>query len=305
MIFDEDADTAKAYWQQYLQGPEPLVSGPDLPYRLTPGGTAPAERLSVPLDQALLARLATSGQPLDVLMQAAWWILLARISGRETFLAGWRHDARQDYDFFSHSLGLFEKTLPLAIRIDPASTLRGLVASVAAQLDQHRTWQEYWTPLSFPQQARPAISFGRRRVSAPREVAGLVWAGSDLPAGVPEFELALQLEVAANGESQGVSLDFNPACYTPQAVEILLAQYRQLLHSIADNPQETVARLNLLDAAEKAGCWRSIRHRKRWMHRCCCRSVSPVGRIRRRRRWPWPMRARPSATPSLKPAPRS
>jgi amino acid adenylation domain-containing protein len=252
VIFDEDADTAKAYWQQYLQGPEPLVSGPDLPYRLTPGGTAPAERLSVPLDQALLARLATSGQPLDVLMQAAWWVLLARISGRETFLAGWRHDARQDYDFFSRSLGLFEKTLPLAIRIDPASTLRDLVASVAAQLDQHRTWQEYWTPLSFPQQARPAISFGRRRVSAPREVAGLVWAGSDLPAGVPEFELALQLEVAANGECQGVSLDFNPACYTPQAVEILLAQYRQLLHSIADNPQETVARLNLLDAAEKS-----------------------------------------------------
>ena len=251
VILDEDADVAKAYWQQHVQATEPVLGGPDLPYRLTGGGTAPAERLSVPLDQALLTRLQASGLALDVVMQTAWWVLLARISGRETFLAGWRHDARQDYEFFEHSLGLFEKTLPLAIRIDPASTFGDLAASLAAQLDQHRTWQEYWAPVAFPQQARPAIGFGCRRVSAPREVAGLVWAGSDLPAGLPSFELALQLDIGAAGEPQGVSLDFNPACYCAQAVESLLAQYRQLLHGIADNPQAVIGRLNLLDAAEK------------------------------------------------------
>ena len=252
VIFDEDADAAKAYWQQHVQAPEPVLGGPDLPYRLTSGGTAPAERLSMPLEQALLTRLQTSGLALDVIMQTAWWVLLARISGRETFLAGWRHDARHDYEFFQHSLGLFEKTLPLAIRIDPARTFGDLAASLAAQLDQHRTWQEYWAPVAFPQQARPAIGFGCRRVSAPREVAGLVWVGSDLPAGIPEFELALQLDIGGTGEPQGVSLDFNPACYTAQAVESLLAQYRQLLHGIADNPQAIIGRLNLLDAAEKS-----------------------------------------------------
>lgn len=251
VIFDEDADAAKAYWQQHVQFTEPVLGGPDLPYRLTGGGTAPAERLSVPLDQALLTRLQASGLALDVVMQTAWWVLLARISGRETFLAGWRHDARQDYEFFEHSLGLFEKTLPLAIRIDPASTFGDLAASLATQLDQHRTWQEYWAPVAFPQQARPAIGFGCRRVSAPREVAGLIWAGSDLPAGLPSFELAMQLDIGAAGEPQGVSLDFNPACYCAQAVESLLAQYRQLLHGIADNPQAVIGRLNLLDAAEK------------------------------------------------------
>lgn len=252
VIFDEDAETAKAYWQQALQGPAPLVHGPDLPYRLTCAEDLPAERLSVPLDQSLLARLRTQGQPLDVLMQTAWWVLLARISGRDAFLGGWRHNAREDYEFFSHSLGLFEKTLPLAIRIDPASSFRDLMSTLAAQLDQHRTWQEYLAPLSFPQQARPAIGFGRRRVWAPVEVAGMVWAGSDLPARVPAFELALQLDIAAAGEPQGVSLEFNPACYTAQAVETLLGQYRQLLQSIADTPDETIARLNLLDADEKS-----------------------------------------------------
>ena len=252
VIFDEDADTAKAYWQQYLQGHEGLLSGPDLPYRLTCAEVLPAERLSVPLDQSLLARLRTAGLPLDVLMHAAWWVLLARISGRESFLAGWRHDARLDYEFFSHSLGLFEKTLPLAIRIDPASTFRELVTTLAAQLDQHRTWQEYWTPLSFPQQAAPAVGFGNRLVSEPREVAGMVWVGSDLPARLPEFELALQLEIAASGEPQGLSLDFNPARYTAPAVETLLGQLRELLHSIADKPDETLARLNLLGADEKS-----------------------------------------------------
>ncbi|WP_439862471.1 non-ribosomal peptide synthetase [Pseudomonas antarctica] len=252
VIFDEDAETAKAYWQQYLQASEPLVNGPDLPYRLASSDVAPAERLSVPLDQTLLARLRTQGQPLDVLMQAAWWVLLARISGRESFLGGWRHDARQDYEFFSHSLGLFEKTLPLAIHIDPASTFRDLVGTLAAQLDQHRTWQEYWSPLAFPQQAAPAIGFSRRQVSAPHAVAGLVWAGSDLPPRAPAFEFALQLDMADTGEPQAVSLDFNPACYSAHAAETLLGQYRQLLRSIADTPDETVARLNLLDADEKS-----------------------------------------------------
>ncbi|WP_395607830.1 amino acid adenylation domain-containing protein [Pseudomonas sp. B22129] len=252
VIFDEDADTAKAYWQQYLQGPEPQVAGPDLPYRLASTEVMPAQRLSVPLDQSLLARLRTQGQPLEVLMQAAWWVLLARISGRESFLAGWRHDARQDYEFFSNSLGLFEKTLPLALRIDPASPFRDLLNTLAAQLDQHCTWQEYLAPLSFPQQAKPAIGFGRRQVTAPQAAAGLVWTGSDLPARAPEFELALQLDVTVAGEPQGVSLDFNPAHYTPQAIETLLGQYRQLLHSIADKPDETIARLNLLDADEKS-----------------------------------------------------
>ncbi|NER61870.1 non-ribosomal peptide synthetase, partial [Pseudomonas sp. MAFF212428] len=118
VLFDEDAATAKAYWQAYLPASETSVA-PYLPYRRAQALDGPALTLEAALDAPLQAQLAALAQRLEVtldsVLQAAWWALLARISGREQFVAGWRHDGRKDYAFFEHSIGVFEKTLPLAL----------------------------------------------------------------------------------------------------------------------------------------------------------------------------------------------
>src|SRR5690606_28861098 len=94
VVLDEDAGTAKSYWQAQLNSPE--TAAPDLPERRR--GTVartPIKSLETAIDSELLSRLdtlaVTQARSLQSLLQAAWWLLLGRISGREAFVGTWRH----------------------------------------------------------------------------------------------------------------------------------------------------------------------------------------------------------------------
>lgn len=117
VVLDEDAATARTYWQQHLQGLQADIATPWLAARSTVSGTANAQ-VSLSLEPArrdALQRLADQlGQPLATLLQGAWWVLLGRLSGLEQALVGVRHDSRGDYEYFANAIGVFEK--PAALR---------------------------------------------------------------------------------------------------------------------------------------------------------------------------------------------
>ncbi|MDZ5604324.1 amino acid adenylation domain-containing protein [Pseudomonas sp. RP23018S] len=201
---------------------------------------------SATLRQAVQALAARSGVSPDTVLQAAWWLLLARISGRSSFIAGWRHDSRADYDFFAHSLGVFEKTLPLHLVFDPQASFDTCLSQLSGVLEQHRTWQEY-CPAS-TDATRPRCGFAARRLPA---LEASAWSAQMTPCLAPGLELQLQVSVAAEPATQPLSLVFDRRHYSRVAMGVLLEQYQVLLGNLVATPAAPVADCAVLGDAER------------------------------------------------------
>ena len=252
VVLDEDADTAKAYWQACL--PSTGVLAPELPVRYadTAPGKAGGQTLTAALDPRVLERLsqlaAQHNTPVTTLLQAAWWVLLARVSGREGFVAGLRHHARQDYEFFAPTVGLLERTLPLNLNLAPTASFTRVLAELTGVLETHGTWQEY-APLDA---GLPLThGFGVRQQPAARTVGACTWSGAYSADLQPLFELALNVDMEEGGAVSGLSLDYAAAVYSQAAMQTLLAQYQVLLGSLLEQPDAAIATLSLLGEAER------------------------------------------------------
>ncbi len=257
VLFDEDADTAGAYWQAHVQIDGAVPSAPDLPYRSAGlrGALSQRERITTSVDAGLLSRLhglaQQRGATLATLLQAGWWALLGRISGRETFSAGWRHDARQDYEFFANSVGLFEKTLPLSLKVDTAQSFSAWLGELEQVVGQHVTWQEYWSTQAFPELANPAYGVAFTTVPSARQSGGLTLRGETTPAGHSSFELMLSIELGEAGQPTALNLDYSPRHYGEQAVQGLLEQYQVLLGSLLADIDRPIGQLSLMSEAQR------------------------------------------------------
>ncbi|WP_434559880.1 non-ribosomal peptide synthetase [Pseudomonas sp. R1-6] len=253
VVLDEDAATARTYWQQHLQGLQAQIDTPWLAARRAGSGTADA-RVSLelePVRRDALQRLADElGQPLETLLQGAWWVLLGRLSGSDQALVGVRRDSRSDYDYFASAIGVFEKTLPLCVPLPPNAPFSEWLVQLAAGLEAHRTWQEYWVPELAPYAAYPAYGFAIGRASFVHSDAGLKWQES-LPVRTDPLELLLQVRLEDAQQLAAIDLQYADARYSKATASTVLEQYDVLLASILADAQTPLAQLNLLGRSEE------------------------------------------------------
>lgn len=257
VVLDEDAATARTYWQQHLQGVQLDIATPWLAARSASSGTGAADtRISLTLEPAqseALQRLAEQlGQPLAMVLQGAWWILLGRLSGREQALVGVHHDSRGDYEYFANAVGVFEKTLPLCVSLPATVSFSAWLEELAARLEEHRTWQEYWTAELTPEAACPAYGFTVGQASRTRNSGGLNWAALEsVPVPADTFELLLQVQLNGAQQLAAVNLHYASSRYSPVSVSAVLEQYGVLLASLLAAPHTALAQLSLLSRAEE------------------------------------------------------
>ncbi|MCW1245826.1 amino acid adenylation domain-containing protein [Pseudomonas sp. SAICEU22] len=253
VVLDEDAATARTYWQQHLQGLQAQIDTPWLAARRAGSGTADA-RVSLALEPTrrdALQRLADElGQPLTTLLQGAWWLLLGRLSGSDQALVGVRHDSRGDYDYFAGAIGVFVKTLPLCVPLPATAPFSEWLGELATRLEAHRTWQEYWTPELAPDAANPAYGFAVARASFVHSDGGLKWTGSSLVQTDP-LELLLTVQLDDTQQLAAIGLHYADARYSQAAASAVLEQYDVLLAAIAADAQTPLAQLNLLGRSEE------------------------------------------------------
>lgn len=249
MAADEDAAEGRRYWQDHLGPSAPPAL--HLPYRRRDAGTGARANREVAIDTVVAQRLADlavgRGIGLDAVLQAAWWALLARISGRAELVVGWQHDCRRDYDAFAETVGPFDKVLPLRLTADPAEPFSAFLDRLAPMLDSHRGWQEH------------------RAVEAPGRSDHLVagfritsYAAADgawrlVSADVPQpFELALQAGLAEDGSLRAVALHWDSGRYDDVAMATLLEQVVTLLAELPDQLDTPLGTLSPVGAAERA-----------------------------------------------------
>ncbi|VVM80476.1 non-ribosomal peptide synthetase [Pseudomonas fluorescens] len=255
VVLDEDAVTARSYWQQHLQGVQADIATPWLAARSASLEASAADsRVSLNLQSAqrdaLQALAEQLGQPVATLLQGAWWVLLGRLSGLDQALVGLRHDSRADYEYFANAVGVFEKTLPLSLELPGSARFSDWLGQLAARLEEHRTWQEYWTPELAPDAAHPAYGFSLGQIGVAASSGGLRWNAADAVQVQPDaFELLLQVQLDDNQRLAGVGLQYAASRYSPAAANAVLEQFGVLLSAIVDAPHTVLAQLNLLSRA--------------------------------------------------------
>ncbi|MES2249455.1 MAG: amino acid adenylation domain-containing protein [Pseudomonadota bacterium] len=245
---EEDAVKGRAYWAGYLAGGEALAA-PRLASRQG-DVAAPARRVvERTLDAALLSRLEalarSHGVQVSELLQAAWWTLLARLTGFARFTGGWQHDCRLDYEVMQGAIGVYEKVLPLRVEIGAEEPFADWLARFAAQARTHVEAQEYGVLDAAADAAHLAVGFALR---TPDDLPAS-WQVTQRPGPLPCFELALEVEWSA--QRAVFALHANEGRYAEPALERLLQQLFVLLQAVADSPATPVQDLTLIDADER------------------------------------------------------
>ncbi|MFJ5812233.1 amino acid adenylation domain-containing protein, partial [Streptomyces sp. NPDC093093] len=134
-IAGQDRDVAEASWRRVLDGlDEPTLVAP----AGRDGSPATPDRVTVDVPAALTARLTdltrSAGVTLNTLFQAAWAIVVGRLTGREDVVFGGTVSGRPpQVPGIESMVGLFINTLPVRVTLDPAETLGALLERLQTQ----------------------------------------------------------------------------------------------------------------------------------------------------------------------------
>ncbi|NAO96317.1 MULTISPECIES: non-ribosomal peptide synthetase [unclassified Halomonas] len=251
---DDDAEEGREYWQNHQQHAEqagvcrlPTMQANRHDVRVE------HEYVACPLEPDLVARIDSLADELqvsaEVVLQAAWWALLARISSNECVLGGWQHDCRQDYEVMQGAFGLFDKVLPVLVEGVADSDFSSWITRLAEQLEAHTQAQEYWSIDALPDKRHLVAGFAFSEGVSELNTAGLQWHLRALPGPSAEFELALHIDRSESGAVAMLYTD--PSCYSRAASECLLGQYQTLLQAGLADPAQKLFSVPLISPEQQ------------------------------------------------------
>ncbi|MGW2256238.1 condensation domain-containing protein, partial [Kitasatospora sp. NPDC001660] len=263
-IAGQDRAAAEAAWRQVLDGLEEptLLAAPDpsrapvLPVRT---------RLELPEERtAALARFARErGVTVNTVVQAAWAMVVGRLTGRDDVVFGGTVSGRPPQVAGVESMvGLFINTLPVRVALDPAERFGALLERLQDQ--QAGLMDHQYLPLADLQRIAGLGELFDTLVvfeNYPLDADGLRTAAGGLGiVGGDNHESThypLSLTVSL-GRSLGLDLAHRPDLLDQDRVNALAATFVRLLGEAAALAEEPVGRLRLGEPAGEAlilGAW--------------------------------------------------
>uniref|UniRef100_UPI00068B255B non-ribosomal peptide synthetase n=1 Tax=Lysobacter antibioticus TaxID=84531 RepID=UPI00068B255B len=274
-----DRNAAQQAWRAYLDGVDEAT-------RVAGGAHAEAgtQVLARSLPEALSCQLSHQarrlGLTLNTLTQAVWALLLSRITGRDDVVFGTTVSGRPpDLAGVERMVGLFINTVPVRVRLQPQQSLESLLRSVQAEQSallehQHLSLPEvqrlvgigelFDTLTVFENYPIDETAFGDDGASVPG--AGLrIGRHSQHGGDASHYPLGLAV---MPGEALRLSLSYRDDAFDAAQAAQLLGAYGRILEAIAQDPERSLGRVELLDdgarerlllaynatAAESTGC---------------------------------------------------
>ncbi|MEY9854633.1 amino acid adenylation domain-containing protein/non-ribosomal peptide synthase protein (TIGR01720 family) [Catenulispora sp. GAS73] len=259
----QDTGRAVAAWAEELSG----VTQPTLLAKGTApvgAGTVVSEigqcdvRLTRQEAAAVVREAAACGITPNVLVQGAWAVVLAQLTGSSDVVFGSSVAVRPpqvpDADI---AVGMFTNTVPVRVRCEPGADLEQMFRAV--QDAQARMLEHYHAGLSDIQQATGLTPLFDTIVvfeSFPVDWAALSRAGAsaDLtvtgirPFAPTHYPLTV---LAAADPILGLTLQFHPEVLDPGAVEEIADRFARVLRQFAADPRARAASVDLLSDAER------------------------------------------------------
>ena len=252
LLESEEAEEGKAFWRGRT-APTPGVRLPATVAASSEGealgfhhgqlSTAQVQQL-----RSLAERLRVA--PTDVL-HAAWTALLWRLSGTSESLTLARALDGRKFDELEGLPGLFLRHVPLRSKV--AGTFEEWVGELAAQVEECREWQEYfsWRLLAAEGEDPPYPQWAFTDYTLPEatEGGGITFTVERITVAAEPF--ALELVVSEGRAAWDLDLRFDPDRVEPQEASRLLERFRHLLDAAVAEPQRSVAEFSLVGEAER------------------------------------------------------
>lgn len=208
----------------------------------------------------LAARVQVS---LPLLLCACWSALLYRVTGRRELVCWWRTDGRP-YEELYDGVGLFERWLPLHLRVEGNMALQDLVALVAREQGQAEDWQLYYPTEEGDDEAqavREAIGFEYgRRTKPDRTAVGIVTLAESEFCAEP-----FKLRLACLEDDTGLAITWHVDGERIPSVMVhaLAAHYGELLRTVSERPSVAIDDLDILGTGERIRLTRELNPRAR------------------------------------------
>lgn len=252
----QDPAEASRYWEQYIAG----VSATHFPADHPQGtGDQNHAKRHISLAQDLTVSLKKLAAQCDVgvpaVLQTAWALLLGRYTGVTEVTFGLALDGRPAGLGGSETIaGRFAHTLPVSVRFEAGENLTGLLHAVQQQIININRYS--YLPLSQVGAAAGVLPPGKLFNTVFKEAASIV---GDQDTSHVQFlcgqtgydtQPGLTVEVA-EGTAIHISVNFQEAVFESATIESLLASFRQLVASMAADPQALVTDLEILPVEER------------------------------------------------------
>ena len=217
----------------------PILRTLELPPVLVEGARAVASRLGVGTDRLLLT---------------VWCALLSRLARQADVLVGLGLDGRR-YEELAGALGLLQRHVPLAVRLEAGASLEDAIGVVSARSEEAEKWQECFDRehLDLEPGAGPGFAFAFEYLPDPGPIRA--------PGGGPVFEIAARsarvdragcrLTCEEGGGGLRLALEHDGSFLGAATAERLAGQFQALLSDAIERPREPIAALDVLSEAER------------------------------------------------------
>ncbi|WP_460366569.1 amino acid adenylation domain-containing protein, partial [Actinocorallia lasiicapitis] len=254
----QDRKAAEAAWQEALAGlDEPTLVAPhaaELPAVIP-------QRVRIELDAAVTKKLTRVGRrhgvTINTLLQAAWGIVVGRLTGRDDVVFGQAVSGRPaDLPGVEDMIGLFINTLPIRVRVGRDDTIADLLERL--QEEQAELLPHHHLGLSDIQRAagHPALfdtitvleNYPFDPSTMDGTLNGLRLTGFD-SYDATHFPLSF---VIMPGERLSLRIHYRADVVTEPEAQALLARVSRFLDAVLDDTDQPLASLDLLSDAERA-----------------------------------------------------
>jgi amino acid adenylation domain-containing protein/non-ribosomal peptide synthase protein (TIGR01720 family) len=252
----DGAGEGRAFWaRQPLAETAPLPAFWPDPAPAGAGGIATERRA---WDAAFARRLeavaAAEGVTVEAWLLAAWWVLIRRNGGEESFAVGVASDGRA-LEEMQGGLGPFTRHLPVRAEVEGTMPFSAVAAEAALALRQARAWQAFHLGPEGGAEGAARLRFGFDYAELPARSGrwgGVDWRMERRWHETERFSLRLRAEREDGDGGLRVSLGYDAAALHAEGAARLLRRCAVLLEATVAEPDAPVDALPLLDAAEHA-----------------------------------------------------
>ncbi|MEV7094869.1 non-ribosomal peptide synthase/polyketide synthase [Amycolatopsis sp. NPDC051045] len=260
-LADRDEGAADEFWRGALAGFDAPTA---LPYDRPPAEahqsrSTDSVRLELPPAATLRLRefARTHGLTVNTVVQGAWALLLAMLSGDRDVLFGTTVSGRPaDLAGVETMIGLFINTIPTRVRVDGAQPVAQWLGQLQAAQSEARDHDFVSLARLRPLSDVPAgqnlfdsmVVFENYPISEPA-TAGAPRVVEVSSADATNFPLCLR---ASLDESLALDLAYDPALFDPGTTAALTDRLVLLLDAVTADPDRPLARVPWVDAAERA-----------------------------------------------------
>lgn len=252
LLTDEDAETARQFWQQ--QQPTSLV-GLSLPVEHKHLESSPRkiQTLDTAISPEITAKLETIAQhyqtSTSTILLACWQILIWRLTDEFSIVIGMESD-RRDYEEMHSIMGLLATWLPIKSDLTGDLTFAEVLASLEQTLESVQEWQDYFVPeaiandnLVFP------IGFEFQELPTPRDVGEVAFSLLKQSSCIEKYKLKLSGIQSHNSLLLEINYDRN--YFSPETIDSIARQFQTLLEDVKEHPDAKIEQLSILPASDR------------------------------------------------------